>query len=106
MELTQLFQIDRRGRPSHEIDRICGLGKRNHFTNRRLAAEDRDDTVEPERNAAVRRGAVLERLEEEAKPELRVLFRNPERAEDPRLDCRAVDSDAAAANLRAVEHQV
>ena len=33
MELTQLFQIDRRRRPSHEIDRIGGLRERDHLAN-------------------------------------------------------------------------
>src|SRR5215213_9539845 len=98
MELTQLFHINRRRRPSHEIHGGCRLREGDHFPNRRLAAEERHDTVEPECYPAMRRRAVLERLEEEAEPQLRLLFTDPERPEDPRLNGCAMDSNAAAAN--------
>src|SRR4030095_3107885 len=106
MELTQLFRIDRRRRPSHEIHCVCGLRERDNLTNRRLAAEEGDDTVEPERDSAVGRRPVLERLEEETEPLPRFLFSDPEGAEDARLDRRAVDTGAAAADLRRVWDQV
>ena len=60
----------------------------------------------PERDAAVRRRAVLERLEEEAEPRLRLLVADAQPPEHPRLQRRVVDSDAAAADLAAVQHQV
>ena len=54
MELAQLFRVHRRRRPRHQIDGIGRLRERDDLANRRFAGEDRDDTVQPERNASVR----------------------------------------------------
>src|SRR4051794_10075567 len=91
MKLAQLFRVDRRRRPSHEVDRVRGLWERDHLADRGLAGENRDDTVEAERDAAVRRRPVLERLQEEAEPQLRILFGNAQPREDARLQLSAVD---------------
>jgi len=52
------------------------------------------------------RRAVLQRLEEEAEPELRVLVADAEQREHPALKRGVVNADAAAANLAAVQHEV
>src|SRR4051812_22641761 len=106
MQLAQLFRVHRGGRPSHEIGGIRGLRERDYLANRGLAAEDRDHTVEPEGDAPVRRRAVFERLQEEAEPRPRLLLRNAEPAKDPRLQRRVVNTDAAAADLRSVQHEI
>ena len=87
-------------RPAIRSTAVAVFG--NAMTSRidALAGEHRDDTVEPERDAAVRRRAVLERLEEEAEAQLRLLVADAEPLEDARLQRGVVDSDAAAADLR------
>ena len=72
----------------------------------RLARQDRADAVEAERDAAMRRRAVLERFEEEAEAVLRVLVADAEQPEHRGSGSRVVDTNAAAAELPAVEHDV
>ena len=69
-------------------------------------ARSSDQAVQAERDAAVRRRAVLERVEEEAEPQLRVLVADAEQRKIALLKRRVVDTDAAAADLDAVEHDV
>ena len=59
----------------HQVDRRRGLREGDDLADRALVREDGGDAVEAERDAAVRRGAVFERLEEEAEAELRLLRR-------------------------------
>src|SRR5580765_6758238 len=104
MELAQLLRVHGRRRTGHQIDGAGGLREGDYLANRRLAGQDRDDTVEPERDAAVRRRAVLERFEEESEAEPGLLLGDAEAAEDPRLQRRVVDTHAAAADFRSVQH--
>src|SRR4051794_11146820 len=100
VEFAQLFRVHLRWRARHQVHGARGLREGDDLADRRLSGENRDDTVQPERDAAVRRRAVLERLEEETEAELRLLLGNAEPAEDPRLQRRVVDSNAAAADFR------
>ena len=70
---AKLALVHGRRRTRHEIDRLRRLRERHHFANRRLAGEDGADAIETERDAAVRRRAELERVEEEAESGFRVL---------------------------------
>ena len=54
----------------------------------------------PKRDAAVRRCAVFERIEQEAETLPGLLRRHAQRGEQPRLHFRVVNTDAAAAALR------
>src|SRR5882757_1473712 len=49
----------------HQIHGARRLREGDHLANRRLAAQRGDNPIQPERDAAVRRRPVLERLEEE-----------------------------------------
>src|SRR5207249_1142133 len=62
--------------------------------------------VEAEGDAAVRRRAEGERLEQEAEARLCLALRHAEEREHALLHVGAMDTDAAAAELDAVEHQV
>src|SRR3972149_7958570 len=64
MQLAQLLFVDRVRRMGEQALRALGLGKSNHITDRFRPHHHRDNAVEPERNAAVRRRAVLQRLEQ------------------------------------------
>ena len=66
-----------------------------------VPCSSRDDAVEAVGDAAVRRRAVAERLEQEAEARLGLLGADAERLEDGALDVRAVDADRAAAQLDA-----
>src|ERR687897_160194 len=70
MKLPQLLGIYRRGRAGHQVDRSGGLGERDDVAGRRLSAQDGDGPIESDRDATVRRGAILERVEEEAEAHL------------------------------------
>ena len=80
----------------------------NAITSRIVLApgEQRHDPVEPERDPAVRRRAVAQRVEQEAEPRLRLLLIEADQLEHLLLDLAAVDTDRAAADLVAVEHEV
>ena len=80
VQLAQLLLVDRRRRAGHDVDGRGRLRERDHLADRRLAAEQRDQAIEAERDAAVRRRPVLERVEEEAEARLRVLVGHAEHA--------------------------
>src|SRR6185436_17620899 len=63
-------------------------------------------TVEPERDPAVWRRPEFQRVDEEAEPRLRLLVRHAEHLEHQPLDALVVDTNAAAADLAAVEHEI
>ena len=65
-----------------------------------------DDPVQPDRDAAVRRGAVLERVEQEAELLLRLRLVDAHHREDALLHVLAVDTDRPAAELAAVADDV
>src|SRR6185295_2681851 len=78
MELTQLLRVDRRRRSGHQIERVRRLRERDDLPDGRLAGQDRHQAVEAERDAAMRRRPVLERVEEEAEPQPGVVLADPE----------------------------
>src|SRR5687768_2339475 len=85
VKLFQLFCVDRRRCAGHEVCSGGRFGERHHFSDRRLARENGADAIDAERNAAVRRRAVFERVEKEAEPRARFLVFDPEAAEDAAL---------------------
>src|SRR5437868_5993020 len=82
------------------------LRERDHLANVRLAGHEGDDPVDSCGEAAVRRSAHAQRVEEET--ELRALLVLPEThdAEDRPLRFRVVDPDRAGAELPAVPDEV
>src|SRR6187200_323724 len=73
VQFFHLPRIDRRWRIGHQVDRGGGLRESNDITNRRLAGQQRGDAIEAQRNAAMRRRAELECVDEEAETQLRLL---------------------------------
>ena len=71
-----------------------------------VPASSAHDPVPAERDAAVRRRAVLEGVEEEAELLLRLVLVDAHDREDPLLDVLAVDTDRAAPDLVAVADDV
>src|SRR6185503_14367446 len=95
-----------RRRSGERIRAARGLRKGDDLAEGRLAGEQGDEALDPEREASVRRRAHLERLEEPAELRLRFLVGHPHGAEDAFLNLLAVDPDRAGAELPAVPDQV
>ena len=83
----------------HQVLGGGGFGEGDDFADRFFAGEEHDDAVDAERDAAVRRRAVGQRVEEEAEAAARLFFAEAERFEEALLDVLAMDSDAAGAEL-------
>src|SRR5215218_5518054 len=65
-ELGQLGAVDGRGRAGQRVRSAGRLREGDHVADRVAPRQDRDDPVEPEREPAVRRRAIAERVEQEA----------------------------------------
>src|SRR5581483_977075 len=105
-ELIELGRINLRGRVGHEVLGGGGFGKGDDFAQGFFAAEKHGDAVDAERDAAVRRRAVGERIEKETEAAAKLLFGQAERLKKPLLNILAVNPDAAGAEFIAVEHEV
>ena len=82
------------------------LREGDHLSDVVLAGEDRDQTVDAEREAGVRWRAVAEGVEEEPEALVRLLGVDPEQAEHRALEVRRVDTDTPRSELPAVQHEV
>src|SRR4029453_18038561 len=71
-----------------------------------FAGEEHDHAVDAECDAAVRRRAVGQCVEEEAEAFAQLLFAEAERFEEPLLDILAMNPDAAGAEFVTVKNQV
>ena len=92
MELAKLALVDRRRRLRQQILRALRLRERDHVANGLGAGQQRAHPVQAERDPAVRRRAVAERLEQEAELRPRLVGAEPENVEDPLLRLRPVDA--------------
>ena len=104
--LRQLRVRDRRRRTGHQALRGGGLGERDDVADRFGAGHQRGDAVDAEGDAAVRRRAVLQRVEQEAELGFGLFRADAEQLEHRALHVRAMDADRTAADLVAVEHHV
>ena len=84
---------------AHQVGAARGLGERDHFADGSLARQDHHQAVEPERDAAVRRRAVFQRVQQEAEAAARFFVAEAERGEDLRLHVAAMNTDRARAQL-------
>ena len=66
MHLAQLLVVDRRRRSAHQVGAALGFGEGDDVADVGDAAEDHDQTIQAQCDAAVRRGAVLEGVQQEA----------------------------------------
>src|SRR5262249_29722013 len=105
-ELIQLLLVDVGRRFRHQVLGGGGLSEGNHFTNRFFPRQEHDHAVDAQRDAAVRRRAVGQRVEEKAKAAAQLLFGQAESAKQALLNVLPVDSNAARAEFIAVENEV
>ena len=105
-QLAQLRRIDTCRCAGQRVAAGRGLRERDHVADGALAGQLHDQAIEPERHAAVRRRAELERAQQEPEPLVRLLGVEPNHGEDPLLKIGPIDADAAPAQLEAVHHDV
>src|SRR6266850_5571469 len=96
LQLFEILGIDGRGRAVHEGCGARRLGKRDRVANGFASVEEDDQAVQPQRDSAVRRRAVFERLQQESELLLRLFGLHPDRAHDALLDILSMDPDAPA----------
>src|SRR5687768_16854517 len=106
MKVTQLRVRDFRRRLGEQAGRGLGLGEGDYVADRVSARHQHGEAVDAKGDAAMRRRAVLERLEQEAELVLRLLGIDAEHPEHRRLHLLAVYANRATADLRAVQHEV
>src|SRR5215207_9978509 len=100
-QLGQLCPVDGRGSAGQRVRAARRLGERDHIADRVASRQQRGDPVDPERQAAVRRRAEAQRVEQEAEARGGVLLGDAEHVEHLLLDLGPVDADRAAADLDA-----
>ena len=86
-EQIELVGIYVRRRFGHQVLRLRGLREGDDFADRLLAREQRHNAVESQRDAAVRRRSIRQRVEEETESaEERAIRENEERIERERIE--------------------
>ena len=105
-KFDQLLGFHRAGGFGHEVGAALRLGERDHIPDRLAVEHEHDQAVESQRDAAVGGGAEAEGVEEEREFALGILRGNAQQAEDFALDFLLVDTDGAAADFDAVEHDI
>src|SRR5438874_1248168 len=106
VQLAQLLLADRRRRVDEQILAALRFGKCDDVANRIGAAHQRNGAIEPERDAAMRWSAVLERIQQKAEFPPLIFRRNAKCSEHLLLHFRAVNAHRSAADLPTVQHDV
>ena len=106
VHFIELRLIRRAGRADHEIHATLRLGERNDIANVVGAHDVHDESIESERNVAVRWCAVLQCIKKEAELHRGFFFRETDEIEHAILHIRVVNADRTTRNLAAVEHEV
>ncbi len=106
VQITNLPRVDFGGGAGHWVGGFLGLGEGDHVADVVAAGEHHDPAVEAQGDAAVGGGAVAEGVEEEAEALFGLFFFDVHQVEDPLLDLRIVDADAAAGGFVAVADEV
>src|SRR5580698_8957021 len=94
----QLFQLrvaHWRGCVDHQIHGPGGLGEWNHFPQTVGSGQDHHDAVETESNPAMRRRAVLQRLQKESETRAGFIFCHPQRMKDLLLNILPMNTNRA-----------
>src|SRR3990167_7239726 len=77
-QLSQLLGIDAAGSAGHQVGGPLRLGEGDAIADAVQSGEEHHQAVDPQGDAAVRRGAVLQGLQEEAEPLLGLLGVDPQ----------------------------
>src|SRR5688572_2026058 len=99
MQVRELLLPHRRGRAFEERARAGRLRERDDLAEAMGAREQHGDAVQSDRDAPMRRSAVLQGLEQEPELRLRLFAADAEHLEDTLLHCALVNADRSAAQL-------
>ena len=105
-EIAQLQRIDRRGRVHHQIRPGGRFREGDHVADRLFSGEQHDDPIQSQPDAAMRRRAIFECFHQETETLEHLLDGTIHRLQHALLNIAAMNADAAAAQLHAVQHQV
>src|SRR5258708_2600193 len=105
-KLIELSFVHIRWRFGHQVLGFGGFAEGDDFANGSFSRQEHGHAVDTERDAAVGRRAVGKRIEEEAEAFAQLLFCQAERFEKALLNILAVDSNAAGAELVAVQNKI
>src|SRR5690606_29117878 len=106
VQFAQLLGSNRRRRAHHQIFRTLVEREERHLADVRLVGEQHDDTVDAGSCTAVRRGAVLERVDHAREVRVDLFLRIAGDAEGLVHDVRPVVPDRPRAQLDAVANDV
>ncbi|CAM2152284.1 conserved hypothetical protein [Paraburkholderia tropica] len=106
VQFLELTLVDRARRLREQTLRALRLRERDHVADRVGAGHHRDDAVQTERDTAVRRRAVLQRVQQEAELRTRFFRTDLQRAEHLALHVFLIDTDRTAADFPAIQHHV
>src|SRR5438105_15192473 len=105
-QLPQLLLADWSGRVHHQISRLRGLGEWDHLAQALRPGQDHHNAIQTQRDAAMRRRAILQRLQKKAEARARLIFAQAKRAKNLPLHILAMDTDGARAQLSAVQYDI
>lgn len=106
MQFTQLLFINRARSAGEQALGALRLREGDHIANGGCTRHHRDDTVQTEGDAAVRRRTVLQGVKQEAELKLGFFRTNLQCAEDLALNIGTVDTDGTATDFPAVQNHV
>ena len=95
MQLSQLVLRYGRRRVGHQVDGLCALREGNHLAQAGRSGQQHHNAIQTQRDAAMRRRAVLQRVQEEAEARARLVVADAERVEDHLLHVFAMNPDGA-----------
>src|SRR5439155_10660291 len=105
-QLLELLWDHLRGRLGHQALGLLGFGEGDDVADGVGTAEQHDQAIQAESDAAVRRGAVLKGVQQKAEFGLRFVLADPKQIEELALDLPAVVADAAPADLGPVQDKI
>ena len=105
-KIGQLVGVHAPRRAGEGVCSGLGLGKGDHLADVRLVLQDRDEAVDAEGEAGMRRGAVPKGLQEPPEATLGVFLSDAQHREHLTLHLGVVYSHASRAEFEPVEHEV
>src|SRR5690606_17177431 len=91
---------------AHQVGAALGFRKGDHVADALAAGDQHGYAVHSKRDAAMGRGAELQRVEEKSKLTPRLLVLDPQGSEYSALHFGIVETNRAPANLKAIQDQV
>src|SRR5256712_7192612 len=105
-QLLELLWVHRRGGVGHQALGLLRFGEGDHVADGVGPTQQHNQAVQAERDAAVRRGAVLQRVQQKPEFGLRFVLADPKQIKELALNLPAVVADAAPADFGPVQDEI